>query len=111
LAEDTGIQICLELQNCWYERDLSRLFREYVSLLGIVQVSDFRVGEQLRLNRRVPGDGSMPLAWMIEQLLDAGYQGPFDIEVIGPSIDAEGPEAALVRSIDWLSERLTECGV
>lgn len=110
LAEEADIQICLELQNCWYERDLARLFRQHVARLGIVQVSDFRVGEALRLNRRVPGDGSMPLAWMIEMLLEAGYPGLFDIEVIGPSVDAEGPEAALRRSVDWLSERLTEFG-
>ena len=110
LAEEADIGICLELQNCWYERDLSRLFREHVSHIDIVQVSDFRVGEELRLNRRVPGDGSMPLAWLISELLEAGYPGPFDIEVIGPSIDAEGPEAALRRSSDWLSELLTELG-
>ena len=47
---------------------------------------------------------------MIETLLEAGYPGLFDIEVIGPSIDAEGPEAALRRSVEWLSERLTEYG-
>ena len=110
LAEEADIRICLELQNCWYERDLGRLFRQHVSRLGIVQVSDFRVGEALQLNRRVPGDGSMPLAWMIEELIEAGYRGLFEIELIGPSIDAEGPEAALRRSVEWLSERLTEYG-
>jgi len=110
LAEETGTLICLELQNCWYERDLARLFREHVAHLGIVQVSDFRVGEALRLNRSVPGDGSMPLAWMIGALLDAGYAGLFEIELIGPHVDAEGPEAALRRSVDWLGERLTELG-
>jgi len=110
LAEEADIRICLELQNCWYERDLGRLFRQHVSRLGIVQVSDFRVGEELRLNRRVPGDGSMPLDWMIEALLEAGYAGLFEIELIGPSIDAEGPEAALRRSVEWLSERLAKSG-
>ena len=110
LAEETGIGICLELQNCWYERDLPRLFRQHVSRFAIVQVSDFRVGEPLQLNRRVPGDGSMPLEWLIRELLDAGYAGLFDIEVIGPSIDAEGPEPALRRSVEWLSRLLTEYG-
>jgi sugar phosphate isomerase/epimerase len=52
----------------------------------------------------------MPLVWMISELLQAGYPGLFDIEVIGPSIDAEGPEAALRRSADWLSDLLTELG-
>ncbi len=110
LAEETGLGICLELQNCWYERDLSRLFRDHMSRIALVQVSDFRVGEALKLNRRVPGDGSMPLDWMIRELLEAGYDGLFDIEVIGPAIDAEGPEAALRRSAAWLGERLTEYG-
>ncbi|MBY0401671.1 sugar phosphate isomerase/epimerase [Myxococcota bacterium] len=110
LTEEVDLGICLELQNCWYERDLARLFREHVGRLAVVQVSDFRVGEPLWLNRRVPGDGSIPLAWMIETLLDACYAGVFDIEVIGPAIDAEGPEAALRRSVSWLGERLTEYG-
>lgn len=110
LADEADIGICLELQNCWYERDLAHLFREHIGRIALVQVSDFRVGEDLRLNRRVPGDGSIPLAWMIERLLDAGYTGLFDIEVIGPHIDAEGPESALRRSGEWLSERLQEYG-
>lgn len=110
VCEATGLQICLELQNCWYEADLPRLFRENVSRIGIVQVSDFQVGEDLRLNRRALGDGSMPLAWMIEELLDAGYDGLFDIEIIGPSVNQEGPETALRRSADWLSEQLDRLG-
>ena len=110
LCEQTGLQICLELQNCWYEGELSRLFREHVSRIGLVQVSDFRVGDDLRLNRRCLGDGSMPLRWLIETLLDAGYDGLFDIEIIGPAIDEEGPESALRRSADWLSELLDELG-
>ena len=108
LAEAADIDICLELQNCWYEGGLSQFFHDHVGRIGIVQVSDFRVGEELRLNRRVPGDGSMPLAWMIGELLRAGYAGLFDIEIIGPSIDAEGAETALRRSADWLSAQLRE---
>lgn len=110
LCEETDLEICLELQNCWYEADLPRLFREHVARIGIVQVSDFRVGESLQLNRRVLGDGSMPLPWMIEILLEAGYEGVFDIEIIGPSVDDEGPESALRRSAEWLSQLLEELG-
>ena len=47
---------------------------------------------------------------MIEQLLDAGYQGLFDIEVLGPHIEAEGYAAAIRRSADWLSDLLKRCG-
>lgn len=110
LAEETGLQICLELQNCWIERSLGPLFRAHAHHFGLVQVSDYLVGEDMRLNRRVPGDGSIPLRWLIEELLAAGYPGLFEIEVLGPHIETEGYEAAIRRSADWLSTTLERCG-
>jgi sugar phosphate isomerase/epimerase len=110
LAVDADIDICLELQNCWLERGLAGLFRAHAGRLGIVQVSDYLVGEDMRLNRRVPGDGSIPLVWLIQQLLEAGYQGLFEIEVLGPRIEEEGYAAAIRRSADWLSDLLNRLG-
>lgn len=110
LVRAADIGICLELQNCWYEPDLPRLFRDNVDLFTVVQVSDFQVGEEAKFNRRVPGDGSIPLEWMLGHLLDAGYQGYFDIEMLGPAIEAEGYASALRRAIAWLSERLYRWG-
>jgi len=110
IARAADVDICLELQNCWYEPDLPRLFRDNVDRLCIVQVSDFLLGEPLRNNRRVPGDGSMPLEWLIGHVLDAGYKGYLEIEVLGPAIEEEGYDSAMRRSIDWLSERLVKWG-
>jgi sugar phosphate isomerase/epimerase len=110
LSRDAGISICLELQNCWYERHLERLFKQNVDRFAIVQVSDFLVGEEPRMNRRVMGDGSIPLEWMMERLLAHGYTGFFDIEILGPSIEAEGYPSAIRRAVDWLSERLVAWG-
>jgi sugar phosphate isomerase/epimerase len=111
LSRDADIGICLDLQNCWYERSLPRLFRQNVDRFVVVQVSDFLVSEELRFNRRVPGDGSMPLEWMLGLLLDSGYQGYFDLEILGPAIEAEGYPSAIRRSVDWMSERLGTWGV
>jgi sugar phosphate isomerase/epimerase len=110
LAGEADIQICLELQNCWVERGLPELFREHSGRFGVVQVSDYKVGEELRLNRRVPGDGSIPLVWLIEQLLEAGYAGLFEIEVLGPHIESEGYAPAIGRSAEWLSNLLDRLG-
>lgn len=111
LSRDAEVGIALELQNCWYERHLERLFKAHVDRFVVAQVSDFQVGEAARLNRRVPGDGDMPLEWMLGSLLDAGYQGLFEIEVVGPKIEEEGYPGAIRRSIDWLSGRLSAWGV
>lgn len=111
LARRALVGVVVELQNCWYERDLPRLFRENHENFLIVNVSDFRVGEELKFNRRVPGDGSMPLEWLIGELLEAGYAGYFDLEFLGPAIEAEGYESAIARGVDWLSQRLMRWGV
>lgn len=111
LSRDADIDICLELQNCWIERHLPRLFRENIDRFAVVQVSDYLIPESLRINRRVLGDGSMPLEWMLGLLLEAGYSKLFEIEVIGPAIEAEGYESAIRRSLEWLSERLVKWGV
>lgn len=111
VAGEAGVGVVVELQNCWYERDLENLFRSHVGRFAIVQCSDFRVGEELRMNRRVPGDGTMPLEWMIGRLLDAGYAGMFDLEMVGPAIEGEGYASAIRRGAEWLSECLTRWNV
>lgn len=107
----TGIGIDLEIQNCWVERELPRMVREAMDDIILVQVSDYLIGEPTRMNRRVLGDGSIPLEWMLGQLLDAGYAGFFEIETLGPAIEAEGYESSISRSLDWLNERLVTWGV
>ena len=61
-----------------------------IDLIRLVQVSDFAVGTLATPDRLVPGDGDIPLARILGQVLDAGYAGVFDLELIGPKIDAEG---------------------
>lgn len=110
LAEAADIGVVVELQNAWFERDLPRLFARHHSRFQIVNVSDFRVGEALKFNRRVPGDGSMPLEWLLGALLDAGYAGFFDLEFLGPAIEEEGYDSAIARGVAWLSDRLARWG-
>lgn len=106
ITRAAGLDMCLELQNCWVEMNLPRLFRDNARRFAVVQVSDFVVGEEARLNRTVPGDGDIPLEWLMKNLLDAGYDGMFELELVGPKIEAEGYESAIRRGLAWMSERL-----
>jgi sugar phosphate isomerase/epimerase len=67
-------------------------------------VSDFVVGTLTTPDRAVPGDGDIPLEHLLAQLLDAGYQGVFDLELIGPRIEAEGYEPAIRRGLAALEK-------
>ena len=51
-------------------------------------------------------DGDIPLARILGQLVDAGYAGCFDLELIGPAIESEGYESAIPRSVTQLRELL-----
>ena len=43
-----------------------------------------------------------------EAALDAGYSGAFELEMVGPKIEAEGHAAALRRAVDRTNELLEE---
>ncbi len=110
LAEIAGIGVCIELNACWYEGDLKDKFRRAMPLTGLVQVSDYVLGDRFTPNRAVPGDGIVPLELLLGTILELGYSGVFDLELVGPRIEAEGPRIASKRAAENLSEILVRLG-
>ncbi len=111
LARRLGTGVCMEINACWAERGLGTTIAAGIDLIRLVQVSDFAVGTLSTPNRLVPGDGDIPLARIVGDLLAAGYQGCFDIELVGPAIDAEGYASAVPRAIAATADLLTAAGV
>jgi sugar phosphate isomerase/epimerase len=111
-SRDQSFDICLEVQNCWLEGHLRRTIDEGIDSIKLVQLSDWAKGDiALPTERAVLGDGDLPLTKIMGWLLEAGYQGPFEIEVVGPKIEAEGYQSAVRRSVAWLDTALAELGV
>jgi sugar phosphate isomerase/epimerase len=111
LARRLGTGVCMEINACWAERGLAATIASSIDVIRLVQVSDFTIGTLGTPDRRVPGDGDIPLARILGQVLAAGYDGVFDLELIGPQIDAEGYESAVPRAVDALGSLLGELGV
>jgi sugar phosphate isomerase/epimerase len=110
LARAAGIGVILEVVCCWYERGLEELVRKNVDRLRLVQLCDYQIGTFDTPNRSVIGDGDIPLERFIATVLDAGYEGAFDIEILGPKIEAEGYASATRRSVERASEMLDRLG-
>jgi sugar phosphate isomerase/epimerase len=110
LARAAGTGVVMEIQCCWYERGLEELVRENVDMLTLVQISDFQVGSLSTPDRSVIGDGDIPLERLFAMILDAGYEGKFDLEILGPKIEAEGYLSATRRSLERASEILDRIG-
>lgn len=91
--------VTLELNNAWIERRLYDNIAHRCGRIGVVQVSDFRVGTLAANQRVVIGDGDIPLCRLCAALATAGYAGWYDIELLGPAIEAEGYAAVVPRAV------------
>ena len=110
LARRAGTKVMLDFQSCWYERGLEQVVRENIDLVEVAQISDFVIGTTETGNRVVPGDGDIPLERLVAMALDAGFEGVFDLEVMGPRIEEEGYPSAVRRAVDRASELLDKLG-
>jgi sugar phosphate isomerase/epimerase len=108
LAEESGSSVCLEMNNCWFERGLKETLQRGVKKIKVVQVSDFIVGTKCVPARAVPGDGDIPIATILSLLLESGYSGVFELEILGPRIEHEGYLSAIVRGLAHLEQLLDQ---
>lgn len=111
VAERAGIDVIADLGNCWMERDYEETVRRAGSRIAVVQFADAvfgTAGEPPPGGRAVPGDGDLPIDRFLRAALDAGYSGAFELEMVGPMIEAEGYESALRRAVEQASSLLEE---
>jgi sugar phosphate isomerase/epimerase len=108
LAEHLGLAVCMELNSCWAERAFVATVLRARPRLAHVQVSDARVGSLSTPDRLVPGDGDLPLTRRLGEIIAAGYEGAFELEMVGPRIEDEGYESAIGRAIAVLDGMLTQ---
>lgn len=111
LAADAGVAVVVDLYSCWYERGFEERVAKNIDAIALVQVCDYAFGTFNTPNRAVPGDGDIPLPRMLSALAAAGYGGAYDLEVLGPRIEEEGYPSAVLRSVEKMTELLTEAGV
>ena len=110
LARAIGSGVVLELACCWYERGFEELLRKNMEMITLVQIADFKIGTLSSPDRVAIGDGDIPLERLLGLILSAGYEGMFDLELIGPKIEAEGYLSATRRSLERASDMLDRLG-
>lgn len=110
LAELAGIGVCIDVFGCWAEAGLREGIERVAPRCQLIQISDYVYGDRFLPSRAVPGDGSIPLRRILDWVLSAGYEGAFDLELIGPRIDAEGHFDATRRAAEHVGEILSSLG-
>ncbi len=110
LAEMAGVGVCIDLFHCWAEADLAGLVERALPRTVQIQLSDYVLGDRALPARAVPGDGAIPIEPFLRQALAGGYTHGFDLELIGPRIEAEGRIAAARRGCQSISTMLERLG-
>ena len=111
VADRAGLDVIADLGNCWMERDYEATVRRAGSRIAVVQFADALFGTPQQPSpggRAVPGDGDLAIGSFIEAAVDAGYTGAFELEQVGPKIEAEGHAPALRRAVERASALLEE---
>lgn len=108
MAAHTGLSVCADMFWSWRERDLDGALRRCMPHLGLIQIADSAAGTMSMPDRLVPGDGVVPFRALLGGMLKAGYQGDWDLEVLGPRITAEGATSVLHRSVQHVAAILDE---
>jgi sugar phosphate isomerase/epimerase len=110
LAEMSGLGVCIELFHCWAEGDFDAMVQRALPRTELIQLSDYVLGDRALPGRAVPGDGAIPLESFVAAALAGGYDHGFDLELIGPRVDAEGRLAAARRACDVVGAMLDRLG-
>jgi sugar phosphate isomerase/epimerase len=114
VAERTGACIVADFASIWMERDLRQVLRRAMPHIALMQIDDIVIGGRGRPapgGRVHIGDGELPIHRMMHDVLDAGYTGVFDLEVVAADFTQDCDESELRRGIDLASALLDELGI
>jgi sugar phosphate isomerase/epimerase len=84
LIDEVGrknVGIMFDVFHSWCEPDLDESIRRYGHLINSVQVCDVRLDERSGHDRELPGRGRATAPGIIASLLEAGYDGYWELEV------------------------------
>ncbi|CAN7410799.1 sugar phosphate isomerase/epimerase [Phenylobacterium sp. LjRoot219] len=114
VSERTGLGLVADFGNCWMERDLAQVLQRAAPHICLAQICDVLIGAPGRPSpggRAHIGEGELPVRRLLQEVLATGYQGPFDLEVLGPEIEKEGYGSAIRRGAQLASALLAEAAL
>lgn len=114
VAERTGLTIVSDFGNMWMERDFRETIQRAMPHIALMQIGDMVIGATGKPapgGRAHIGDGELPLRRMIQDVLDAGYEGVFDLEVVAANFAQGWDEPTLRKGIMAASDLLDSMGV
>lgn len=99
------VKIVYDLGHLGLDLEVLRRLDEWVKELALVQVADIRL-ENGEPRRVPPGKGVVPVAKILTMLREAGYSGPFDVEIWGPEVANYSPHQLLEEAKNFFQHQI-----
>lgn len=99
------LKLVFDAYHFGHDRAVLANLPELVPHIGIVHLGDRREPHSVDQDRSPLGEGNLQLAELVRGLLEAGYVGDFDVELIGRTIQ-HGDYESLLKSSQEFFERV-----
>jgi sugar phosphate isomerase/epimerase len=101
-----ALRIALDTYHWGHQPQLLERLTQLAPRLALVQLGDARVPPRGETNRCQLGDGAIPLKEIVHHLTAAGYDGFYEVELMGEEMEAADYRDVLTRSArvfhEWL---------
>ena len=101
------LKLAFETYHLGQDADIVERIPEVTAKIGIVQLGDTKQPPEGEVDRCRLGDGCIPLSQLVAALLDAGYAGPFEVELMGEEIETLDYVELIQHSQQFFGELVT----
>lgn len=101
------LKLVFDTYHFGHDRAVLANLPELVPHIGVVHLADRSEAHSVDQDRRRLGEGRLHLAETVRGLMEAGYAGDFDIELIGRDIEPSQYQEVLAESLDFFERVLT----
>lgn len=90
-----AVRLSIDLWQFGHDPALPALLADLVPLTAVVQVADSRGLPSAERERLPPGQGSLRLETLVMSLIEHGYTGDFEFELVGEAVESLGYDQVL----------------
>ena len=91
--------VCVDTWNVWHNPDVVEEIKACGDRIFVVHVSDWRTPRSFA-DRRIVGQGEIPLPALIRAIYESGYRGAYTLEILSQDVPDSLWEADLSRVIE-----------
>ena len=99
LVDRENFGVCVDVWNIWQNPDVVEKIKACTERIFVVHVSDWRTSRAFA-DRRIVGQGEIPLPPLLRAIHESGYRGAYTFEILSQNIPDQLWDADLFRVIE-----------